>query len=74
MKTNTNKPVHTVKLGRIRASIWKNTGQRGTWYNVTIGRLFKRGEKFEESPSFSRDDLPLVEVAASQAFEWITKQ
>lgn len=71
MKSN-NRPAHEIKIGSIRASIWKNeTGHRDTWFNVSITRLYKDGDTWKSSASFGRDDLPLVAKAADMAYAWI---
>lgn len=74
MTTNNKKPAHTVKLGSVRAAIWENEGKNGTWFNVTIGRVYKEGEEFKESASFTKDELILVRLASEQAEEWLAKQ
>ncbi len=33
------KPVHEVRMGRIKAAIWANNTDNGTRHNVTITRL-----------------------------------
>lgn len=35
------KPVHEVRLGRIKAAIWANETENGVRHNVTISRLYK---------------------------------
>ena len=66
-----NRPVHEVRMGRIKAAIWENETQNGMRHNVTISRLYKDGESWKDSTSFGRDDLPLVEKVAAQAHAWI---
>jgi hypothetical protein len=67
-----DRPVHEIRLGRIRASVWANRGHdRGTWYNVSISRLYRVGTEWKTTTSFSRDDLPLVSKAAEMAYAWI---
>ena len=69
---NNKKPVHEVKLGSIRAAVWANKSEDGrTWFNVTIGRLYRDGEQWKDSASFRRDDLPLVAKVADLALAWI---
>lgn len=69
-----NKPVHEIRMGRIRAAIWKNDTSSGTRHNVTIERLYKDGEEWKSTSSFGRDDLPLVAKVADQAHTWIFEQ
>lgn len=65
------KPVHEVRLGRIKAAIWENETQNGTRHNVTLTRLYKDGDQWKDSTSFGRDDLPLVGKVADLAHTWI---
>lgn len=67
-----NRPIHEIKLGRIRASIWAN-GRDGknTWFNVSFARLYRDGDEWKTTSSFGRDDLPLVSKAAEMAYAWI---
>lgn len=70
-----SKPVHEIKLARIRASIWANRGERQeVWYSVSITRLYRDGDTWKDTTSFGRDDLPLVVKAAEMAYAWIWSQ
>lgn len=64
-------PVHEVRLGRIKATIWENETQNGTRHNVTLCRLYKDGDEWKDSTSYGRDDLPLVEKVAALAHAYI---
>ena len=66
-----NRPVHEIRLGRIRAAIWQNETETGTRHNVTFSRLYKDGEDWKDSTSFGRDDLPLVAKVCDQVHTWI---
>ena len=68
------KPVHEVRLGRIKAAIWENDTQNGTRHNVTFTRLYKDGDQWKDSASFGRDDLPLLAKVADMAHTWIFTQ
>jgi hypothetical protein len=65
------KPVHEIRLGRIKAAIWENGTQNGTMYNVTIARLFKDGDDWKDTTSFGRDDLLVVAKVCDLAHTWI---
>jgi len=67
----TKRPVHEVRLGRIKATIWENETQQGTRHNVSITRIYKDGNSWKDSTSFGRDDLPLVTKIADIAHTWI---
>jgi hypothetical protein len=68
------KPVHEIRLGRIKAAIWENSTENGTRHNVTLTRLYKEGDRWKDSTSFGRDDLPLVTKVADMAHTWIFQQ
>ena len=65
------KPVHEVRLGRIKAAIWANDTDNGTRHNVTITRLYKDGDEWKTSTNFGREELPLVAKVADLAHTWI---
>ncbi len=64
-------PVHSIRFGLVKANIWENETRKGTFYKVTLVRLFKDGTAWRESTRFERDDLPLVAKAADLAHSWI---
>lgn len=67
-----HRPVHEIKLGRVRASIWANQHDRqDVWYSVSISRIYRDGDEWKTAISFGRDDLPLVSKAAEMAYTWI---
>lgn len=70
MATN-NKPVHEIRMGRIKAAIWENDTQNGTRHNVTVSRLYKDGDQWKDSQSFGRDDLPVLAKILDRAHSWI---
>ena len=66
------KPVHEIRLGRIRAAIWLNETENGPRYNSQISRLYKdKNDKWQDSTSFGREDLPLVTKVADLAMIWM---
>jgi hypothetical protein len=64
-------PVHTIRMGLVKASIWKNETKVGIRHQVTVCRLFRNGDIWQESPRFGRDDLPLVSKVIELSHEWI---
>lgn len=65
------RPVHEIRFGFIKASIFRNHTKAGDQFTVAIVRLYKNGEQWKESTRFGRLDLPLVAKAADQAHTWI---
>jgi hypothetical protein len=69
------RPVHDIRLGRIRAAIWENETPNGTRHNVTFSRLYRDEQgNWGDSTSFGRDDLPLLWKVADCAHTWIMQQ
>lgn len=68
------KPVHEVRLGAIKAAIWKNDTQNGVRFNVTFARLYKDGDEWKSTDSFGRDDLLVLAKVADKAHSWIFEQ
>ena len=66
-----NRPVHEIRIGRVRAADWENETQNGTRHNVTLSRLYKDGDDWRDSTSFGRDDLAHVVKVAELAHSWI---
>lgn len=64
------RPVHELRLGRVKATVRLNRSPKGTWHSVAISRLYKEASKWQETTSFHHDDLPLVAEVASQAWLW----
>lgn len=73
---NRNRPVHEVRLGSVKASIWENTVGDNTLHKVTLTRSYKDREsnQWKNTESFGRDDLLVVAKVADQAHSWICDQ
>ena len=69
-----NQPVKEVRLGRIKAVIWKNPGSNGNGplFNTTLARLYKdpESDNWKESQSLGRDDLLLAAKVLGEAHTW----
>jgi hypothetical protein len=66
-----NRPVHEVRLGFVKASIWENITNDVTRHSVTLQKIYKDGDQWKSTESFSRDDLlPLAKVI-DRAHSWI---
>lgn len=74
-KAKKPKPVHEVRLSRIKAAIWANETDNGIRHNVTLSRLYRpEGGDWQDSMSFGRDDLLLVAKVCDMAHTWIIQQ
>ena len=61
-----NKPVHEIRLGRIRAAVWQNETEAGVRRSVTFTRLYKDGEQWKSASSFGADDLLVLAAVCTQ--------
>ena len=53
-----NRPVHQVRIGRIKAAVFENGDNAPR--KVQFTALYKEGEEWRGSESFAREDLPLL--------------
>ena len=69
------KPTHEVRLGAIKAAVWRNKTETGdTRFSVKLSRIYKDGDAWKSTEHFGRDDLlPLAKVA-DQVHSWIHQQ
>ncbi|MBS0150873.1 MAG: hypothetical protein JSR31_08025 [Nitrospira sp.] len=74
-QVNKPKPVTTLRCSSIKASIWKNEGMKGPFYNVTVARSYKASDgMLKDSESFGLADLDALVVVAQQAKVWIAER
>ena len=69
-----NRPVHEIRLGKVKAAIWKNETEAGVRYSVSLVRIFKTEEGWDSSSTFGRDELPLVAKVADMVHTWLFQQ
>jgi hypothetical protein len=74
MQMTQQQPAHEIRLGTIKATVWANITRSGSFFNVTIHRLYKEGEEWKQATNFSRNDLPLVAKVADRVHTWIFEQ
>jgi hypothetical protein len=73
--TNANQPVHQIRIGAIKAALWKNSTQAGEFINVTFERIYKDGsEEWKSTTTFGRDDLLVLAKLADKVHDWIFSQ
>ena len=72
MSTVKNKPIDTLRDGSLKATIWKNTGEKGDFYSVEFSRTYKQGEEFKDSHSFSGTELLRISRLSEIAYTRIT--
>ena len=58
------KPVEEVRIGRVKATVWRNGTDEQPRYNVTFSRLYKEGDQWKSTQSFGRNDLLVLAKVA----------
>jgi len=72
-RSTTNRPVHEIRIGCIKAVIWKNrvVGD-GTMYNVVPVRIYRdEGGDWHDTHSLRRDDLLTARKVLDIAHSWV---
>lgn len=64
-------PVHEIRIGMMKARIWRKRTQAGLRHTVSVVRLFRNGDVWKESTRFGRDDIPLLRLVLDKAHAWI---
>jgi hypothetical protein len=68
-------PLKVLRIGRIKAAVWENTAEKGTFHNVTFARLYiDQDKKFHDTDSFGRDDLLVLSKLADQAHTFVCER
>jgi hypothetical protein len=79
MKSEKQRPVHEIRLGAVRASIWENKTEYGVRYNVTLERLYpvkldENRRTWKSTSSLGREELLLACKVLDLAHTWIFAQ
>lgn len=68
-------PAIKFRDGVLQVVVWRNSGERGTYYTVNIQRSFKRGnDSWGETDSLGQDDLLAMAELFREAYAWIKHQ
>ncbi len=73
MNMNT-RPIHTIRIGLIKAAVWHRDTRAGERHTVSLVRLFRDGDVWKESTRFGRDDLLQAAKVLDRAHTWIHSQ
>jgi predicted nucleic acid-binding protein len=77
MDENKNKPIANIKIGSVRAAIWKNQRQNenGTSFEsvkVVLDRTYKdRSGNYSSTHSLDVNDIPKAILALMKAYEYL---
>ena len=64
---SSQKPITEIRIGAVKATIWRNGTADQPRHNVTFSRLYKDGDNWKSAQSFGRNDLLLLAKVADQA-------
>jgi hypothetical protein len=67
-------PVHEIRVGAVRATVWEASAVEGPRYRISIARVKRPGEFDFRADRFDPEDLPLVAEAMDLAHLWICEQ
>ena len=77
MTSEKPKPVHRVRIGKLKAAVWSNSSSssNGNWHNVQLRRIYKKDgdDTWSESDNFGRDDLLTLAEIVRQTYLWIVE-
>ncbi len=72
MTPSNAKPASTIRDGNLKATIWANFGEKGTFYSVVISRTYQDEQgNYCESESFSNGQLLRLARLANIAYDEI---
>lgn len=70
-----SQPAHKIRRGVLQVTIWRNHGEKSTWYSVIPSRGYKTGDDpWKETDSLNADDLLPMAKLLEQADAWIIQQ
>ncbi|MFO0730388.1 MAG: hypothetical protein U0361_05220 [Nitrospiraceae bacterium] len=73
--TTNNKPMHTLRCGNIKATIWRNQSENGPFFSTTFTRPFRdQSGVWRNGTSFGLNDLEALLTVTQQAKKWIADQ
>ncbi len=68
---NGDRPVHEIRNGAVKATIWRNRTKDGHMHNVVFSRIYKDGEEWKTSRSFSQSQMFNLERCILDAHAWL---
>ena len=75
MTNQNSQPIHRIRYGAVSVAIWENQGANGTFHNATVERTYRdKEENIQSTASFGLSDIALLQLALSEAAQWINAQ
>lgn len=66
-----DKPEFTLRDGAVKATTWRNAGEKGDYFTTTISRVYRdeRSGDLRDTNTFSGADLLKVSALAQEAYQ-----
>lgn len=69
-----NQPEDTLRDGSLKATIWKNEGEKGAFFSVNLSRSYQDdADNWHDSDSFSNSELLRIADLATRAYDRISE-
>lgn len=73
--TTNNKPLKTIRDGNLKATIWRNAGEKGDFYTVRLTRTWQdEAGAYHDGDTFSGAELLRIARLADQAYGEVADQ
>lgn len=67
-QSTNNAPVMVIRDGALKASIWENEGENGSYLTTTFARTYTKDGETKDTNSFGRNDLLALSELARRAY------
>ncbi len=68
-KTNTNKPIETLRDAAVKVTIWRNQSEKGVFFTAKFSRTWQDADgKYHDSQNFSGTQLLQIQNLAEIAY------
>ena len=69
MTKQSNKPVETIRDGSLKATIWKNSSEKGAFYSADLARTYQDAAgNYQDAHSFTGAELIQIARLAHLAY------
>ena len=66
-KTAKQKTIATYKVGSAKVVVWENKGDKGTWKNFQVEKIYQKDGKWKTTNSFNEKELLELKAALDRA-------
>ncbi|MFO0966145.1 MAG: hypothetical protein U0793_11255 [Gemmataceae bacterium] len=67
-----NKPIRVFRRRGVKVAVFENhTADGGVFHKAVAQKIYREGDEWRTTTSYSRDDLPIAQLLLGQAWEFI---